>query len=184
MENDGKRRDSPMGYIHDKLDVKMLVLYLMARITEPIGFDTLTELVMRHGVDYFVYAEAVSELVQSSHLQLSEELYSITDRGRSNSSACETSLPVSVRQRCRRDVAQINAILRRRAQVRGETRSNPDGSITARMTLDDDKGNLLTIELLCPSEAQADRFIAAFQARPERIYNDVLSALSTPEKED
>ena len=36
------------GYIHDKLDLKMLELYLLARAAGPIGPDTLAELTMRH----------------------------------------------------------------------------------------------------------------------------------------
>lgn len=169
------------GFIHDKLDIKMLELYLAARLAGPVDFDTLTELVMRHeGVDYFAFAESTAELVESGHLALEEERYVITEKGRSNSAACEGSLPYSVRRRCSRDLAPVNAALRRNAQVRGEKRVNGDGSVVARMTLDDDGGNLLTLELLCPSQAQADRLIESFRAQPERVYNEVLGALAAP----
>ena len=60
-----------------------------------------------------------------------------------------------------------------------------DGSVVARMTLDDDGGNLLTLELLCPSQEQAGRLIDGFKARPEQVYNQILGALlSTGEEED
>lgn len=167
------------GFIHDKLDLKMLELYLLARAAGPIAPDTLTDLVRRHeGVNYFEFTEATAELVKTGHLIQTEEGYLITDKGRTNSAACESSLPYSVRRRCAQDLAPVNAALRRNAQVRGEKNRNPDGSVTARMTLDDDSGNLLTIELLCPSEEQADRLIAGFRAKPEQVYNDVLEALS------
>lgn len=174
-----------VGFIHDKLDVKMLILYLMDRIVAPIEFDTLADLCMRHeGVDYFALAEAVAEMVDSGHLETSEERYSITEKGRVSSHACESSLPVSVRRRCGRDLAPVNAALRRNAQIRGEKRVNADGSVMARMTLDDDGGNLLTIEMLCPSQEQADRLIEGFKAKPERVYNDVLEALTAPAQEE
>jgi len=167
-----------IGFIHDKLDIKMLVLYLLDRAVGPIDFDTLTDLVMRHeGVEYFDFAEALGELVTSGHLVEASEGYTITEKGRVNSAACEGSLPFSVCQRCNLDLAPVNAALRRNAQIRGESRRNGDGSVVARMTLDDDGGNLLTIELLCPSEDQADRLIAGFKAQPERVYNEVLGAL-------
>jgi len=173
------------GFIHDKLDIKMLVLYLASHAAGPLSFDVLTDLVMDHeGVDYFVYAEAVSELVESGHLQMEEDLYAITEKGRANSAACESSLPFSVRRRCGRDLAPVNAALRRNAQVRGEARSNADGSVTAHMVLADDGGELLAIDLLCPSQAQAERLIAGFKAMPERIYNEVLESLSAAEKEE
>lgn len=167
------------GYIHDKLDLKMLELYLLARAAGPIAPDVLTDLVRRHeGVNYFEFTEATAELVNTGHLVRTEEGYLITEKGRTNSAACESSLPYSVRRRCAQDLAPVNAALRRNAQVRGEKLYKEDGSITVRMTLDDDGGNLLTIELLCPTEEQADRLIAGFRAKPEQVYNDVLEALS------
>ncbi len=175
---------SRYGFIHDKLDIKMLVLYLLARAAGPVAPETLTDLVRRHeGVDYFEFTEAAAELVETGHLTLGDEGYSITEKGRINSAACESSLPYSVRHRCSQDLAPVNAALRRNAQVRGEKRVNEDGSVTARMTLDDEGGNLLTIELLCPSEDQAERLIAGFREKPEQVYNEVLEVLSARQEE-
>lgn len=173
------------GYIHDKLDMKMLELYILAQAAGPIAPDALADLVGRHeGVNYFEFAEATAELVETGHLTLSEEGYLITKKGRNNSAACETSLPFSVRRRCDQDLAPINAVLRRNALVRGEKRTNSDGSVTARMILDDDNGNLLSIELLCPSGEQADRLIAGFRSRPEQVYHDVLESLCSGQNEE
>ena len=71
------------GFIHGKLDIKLLILYLMARVAAPIDFATLTDLSLcDDGVDYFLFAEAVPELVDSAHLSREGELYSITEKGR------------------------------------------------------------------------------------------------------
>lgn len=173
------------GFIHDKLDLKMLELYLLAHAAGPIGPDTLADLTMRHeGVEYFDFTEATAELVESGHLAVSEGGYVITEKGRVNSEACESSLPYSVRRRCGQDLAPVNAALRRDAQIRGEKRKNEDGSMVARMTLDDATGNLLTIEILCPDEAQADRLINGFRDKPEQVYNDVLEALTASRSEE
>lgn len=95
------------GFIRDKLDVKVLVLYLAARVAAPIDFATLTDLCMcDEGVDYFMFAQAVSELVESEHLQIEEDFYTITDKGRKNGSVWEESLPFSVRQKCNRNLAR------------------------------------------------------------------------------
>ena len=62
------------GFIHDKLDIKFLILYFMARVAAPIDFPTLTELtVCDDGIGYFEFAEAVSELVESGHLTLEKK---------------------------------------------------------------------------------------------------------------
>jgi hypothetical protein len=90
------------GFIHDKLEIKFLILYITARVIEPIPFDTVWDLAMcDEGVDYFDFAECLSDLVRTEHLTLSADgLYAITDKGLRNSRICESSLPYSVRLRC------------------------------------------------------------------------------------
>lgn len=166
------------GFIRDKLDVKVLALYLTARVAAPIDFATLTDLCLCDvGVDYFMFAQAVSELVESEHLLLEQDLYSITDKGRKNGSVWEESLPFSVRQKCDRNLAQLNAKLRQAAQIRTEVLPREGGGFTIRMILDDNQGNLMTLELYSPTQEQADRQSAAFRAEPERIYRALLSSL-------
>ena len=170
-----------VGFIHDKLDIKLLILYFMSRVAAPVDFATVTGLTLcDDGIDYFLFAEALSELVGTGHLTLEKELYAITDKGRADSTACESSLPFSVKRKCIAQLAKLNGILRRNAQVRAETASRPDGGFTVRMFLDDEGGNLLTLELFCGSQEQADRLAKNFKAEPERIYNEVLTALLSP----
>ena len=171
------------GFIHDKLDIKFLVLYLTARLAGPVDFAALTELTMCDaGVDYFEFAEAVSELVETGHLALEDGRYTITEKGRRDGAACESSLPYSVKRKCNGSLAEINGVLRRDAQIRAEAEARPDGGFTARLSLDDETGNLLSLELFCPSLEQAERLCEAFKARPERIYNDVLESLQEQEE--
>ena len=169
---------SRFGFIRNKLDIKFLILYIMARVASPIDFPTITDLTMcDEGVDYFDFAESVAELVDTGHLTLENDLYAITDKGRQNGAACESSLAYSVRHKCNVNLARVNGVLRRNAQVRTTVIPRKDGSLTARMSLDDEGGNIMTIELLCVNQDQADRLAQGFQAKPERIYNEVLGAL-------
>ena len=55
-----------VGFIHDKLDIKFLILYIMSRVAAPIDMPTLADLTMcDEGVDYFDFAEAAAELVST-----------------------------------------------------------------------------------------------------------------------
>lgn len=84
-----------VGFIHDKLDIKFLILYIMSRVAAPIDMPTLADLTMcDEGVDYFDFAEAAAELVSTEHLLLEDERYSITEKGRKNGAICESSLPI------------------------------------------------------------------------------------------
>ena len=157
---------------------------IMARVAAPVDFTTLAELSFcDNGVTYFDFAEALSELVNTGHLTLSDDRYAITDKGRRNGSVCEDNLPFSVRQRCDRGLSRINAVLRRDAQVRTELLPRTDGSVTLRMILDDEKGNLMTLDVLTVSEEQGARLAERFRAQPEKLYLNILQVLLEEEEE-
>lgn len=173
---------SRLGFIHDKLDIKFLVLYLMARVEGPVDFTTLAELSFcDEGVSYFDFAESVAELVHTEHLTLENDRYAITEKGRRNGAVCENSLAYSVRSKCEKGLARVNAVLRRDAQIRTETLEREDGSSALRLILDDDKGNLMTLEMLTLSEDQAERLAQSFRAQPERLYQNILELLLAEE---
>ena len=47
------------GFIHDKLDIKLLILYFMSRVAAPVDFATVTGLTLcDDGIDYFLFAES------------------------------------------------------------------------------------------------------------------------------
>lgn len=166
------------GFIHDKLDVKLLVLYILSRAAGALERDTLIDLTMvDDGVDYFTFMEVLSELEDTGHLTCEDDRYTITEKGRKNSAVCESSLPYSVKRKCERKLSGVNAALRRDAQVRAEVLSREDGGYTLRLSLDDEDANLLTIELLSPSQEQAERLAESFRKRPEQVYNSVLDVL-------
>ena len=172
------------GCIHDKLDIKFLILYLMERVAGPVDFATLAELTFcDDGVAYFDFAESVAELVDTGHLALENGQYVITDKGRRNGKICESSLAYSVRRKCDRNLAKLNAVLRRNAQVRSEILPREDGSVTLRLILDDDKGNLMTLDLLTVSEEQAGQLADRFRAQPEKLYENILQTLLEAEED-
>ena len=170
------------GYIRDKMDVNVLILYLTARMAAPVDFPTLTDLSMcDEGVNYFLFAQAVSELVESEHLVQKDEQYSITEKGRKNGAAWEESLPPSIRRKCDRNLVSLNIRLRREAQIRAEIspRSNSKG-FTVRFILDDNDGNLMTTELYSPTEEQAAKMAETFRKFPDRVYRAIIDSLQDP----
>lgn len=165
------------GFIHDKLDIKLLVLYIMDHVSAPIDFDTLTDLAMcDSGVDYFQFAEAVSELTGSGHLEQQEDVYAVTDRGRRAGAAGESSLSPIIRQRCDRRLAPLNQALKRKAQVRAQVEEQPLG-FQVSLSMDDDQGSLFSLTLLAPTQADAQRLAERYLAHPDRIYNALLGVL-------
>lgn len=172
------------GFIHDKLDIKFLILYLASRLTGPVDFSTLTDLAMcDDGIIYFDYAEALAELVSTDHLLLENDQYTITEKGLRNGAICESSLPYSVRLKCDRNLTRVNAMLRRNAQVRTEIlpRENENG-FTLRLILDDNTGNLMTLDWFTGSVEQAQILANRFREVPEDVYHGILDVLLPAEQ--
>lgn len=166
------------GFIHGKLDIKLLILYLTSRLAGPVDFSTLTDLAMcDDGVDYFQYAEAVSELVASGHLEQNDELYAITDKGRRNISAGESSLSLVIRKRCDQRLIPLNNAIQRKAQVRAILEERDSGGCAVRLTLDDKDAPIFELSLWAPSLETGQQIADKFRAHPERVYNGILGVL-------
>ena len=167
------------GFIHDKLEIKFLILYIAARVIEPIPFDTVLDLTMcDDAIDYFDFSECLTDLVKTEHLTLSPEgLYAITDKGLRNSQICESSLPYSVRLRCDKNIAVWNRKLRRKSQVRATTERRENGTYTVRLSLDDDVGSVMDLKLMVVREDMAKVLSERFRKDPEKLYSKIMDLL-------
>lgn len=174
-----KRIMARYGFIHDKLEIKFLILYIMSRVTEPVSLSVLTDLTLcDDGIDYFDFAESAAELTETEHLQMTEDsLYAITEKGLKNGKVCESSLPYSVRIKADRRIAALNQRLRRSAAIQTRTIPRENGSYTVALSLNDEVDNILNIELMAASEEHAARLETNFRQNAEQIYNAVLDAL-------
>ena len=128
-------------------------------------------------VNYFEIGSCLDDIARQQLVTVDGDRYTITDKGRRNGEICESSLAFSVRKKCDRNLAKVNAVLRRNAQVRSELLPREDGGVTLRLILDDDKGNLMTLDLLAVSEDQANQLADQFRLHPEALYENILQTL-------
>lgn len=55
-----------VGFIRDKLEIKFLILYIAARVSEPLPLEGMQELTMcDDGIDYFAFSECLADLVKT-----------------------------------------------------------------------------------------------------------------------
>ena len=174
------------GFVHESLDVKVVILYNMARVTAPVDFDTLTDLALCDpGIDFFLYAQAVEQLVDSGHLTRGDDgLYTITDKGRANGGILEGDLSPVVRDRCDKALARVNAALRRSAQVTAQVLEDAPGRCHVELGLSDNAGPLLELRLTVPDPRRGQEMARRFQKHPEDVLNAILACLARePRKE-
>ena len=167
------------GFIRDKLEIKFLILYIAARISEPITLAELQELTMiDNGVNYFSFSECLDDLVSTEHLLLTEDgLYCVTPKGLRNSEICQSSLPYSVRLLADKKLADFNRNLLRRNQVQSMVTTRNNGTYTVQLSLRDDVDSVMELELMVATEEMARDLADRFKKNPEKLYSGILSAL-------
>lgn len=173
------------GFIRGPLDTRLLILYILARTVFPVEEAQLLDIALcDDGVDYFSFIDALSSLKATGHITTDEDgkLF-ITEKGRANGSICEDEVAYSVRLRCDRSLAVLNKELVRQNQVRASIKPHSDGSVTVRMILDDDSGNLMTLDMLAPDQRQGERLAGSFREKAPELYDVILSALLSDHKD-
>ena len=58
-----------LGFIHEKLDIKILILYILNHLPAAVDGQTLSDLVFcDNGIGYFDYSDCLAELVDTAHI--------------------------------------------------------------------------------------------------------------------
>ena len=168
-----------LGFIHDMLDVKVLILFVMARVSYPVNVQQIYELCYQDDcLSYFDVCTAVPEMVKSGHLkELENDNYEITDKGRADGSLTEDSIAFTVKQRADNAVSRFNRQIRRSSFVKTQILPRESGDFSVIMSLDDEVGNLMTLELVAPDQRQAVRLSKLFENKAENVYNLTMAEL-------
>ena len=168
-----------LGFIHDMMDVKILILFVTARSGYPLTCQEVYELCYQDDcVSYFDICTAIPEMVKSGHLkELEGERYEITEKGRETGTLTEDSIAFTVKQRAENAVAKFNRQMRRSSFVRTQVIPRETGDYSVMMSLDDEMGNLMTLELTAPDQRQAVRLSRLFESKAEIIYNLTMAEL-------
>ena len=168
-----------LGFIHDMMDVKVLILYVMARSNYPLTTQEVYELCYQDEcLSYFDVCTAVPEMVKSGHLQeLQGGKFEITEKGREDGELTADSIAFTVKQKAENAVARYNRQIKRSSFVKTQIAPRDNGEYSVVMSLDDEVGNLMTLELMAPDQRQAVRISRVFEKRAEMIYNLTMTTL-------
>ena len=168
-----------LGFIHDMMDVKVLILYVAARASYPMTAQEVYEVCYQDEcLSYFDVCTALPQMVESGHMQKVDEVrYEITEKGRADGQLTEDSIAFTVKQKAEDAVTRFNRQLRRSSFVKSQVIPRDNGDYSVVMSLDDEMGNLMTLELLAPNQRQAIRLGRLFEKKAEVLYNLTMSEL-------
>ena len=174
-----------LGFIHDMMDVKVLILYVTSRSNYPMSVQEIYEVCyVDDCLSYFDVCTAVPEMVKSGHLlAVGEEKYEISPKGKEAGELTADSIAYTVKQKAENAVARFNRQIRRSSFVKTQTVQRDGGEYSVIMSLDDETGTLMTLELVAPNQRQAVRLAKLFEKKAEEIYNLTMTELLDEEDE-
>ena len=166
------------GFIHDMMDVKVLILFVTARSNYPLSVQEIYELCYQDDcLSYFDVCTAIPEMVASGHLEEQGEKYQITEKGRDAGTITEDSVAFTVRQRAEAAVERYNRKLRRSDYIKTQIVPRENEEYSVIMSLSDEVSNLMTLELAAPNRRQAIHLSRVFEERAEFVYKLVIQGL-------
>ena len=167
------------GFIHDMLDVKVLILFVTANALYPLSVQQIYELCYQDDtLSYFDVGVAVPQMVESGHLEEPEEgRFSITEKGREHEAITRDEIAYPVMQRARAAVDRFNRQTMRDSRLHTQILPRESGDYSVILGLDDEKGNMLSVEIMAPTQQLARSMVRTFREEADEIYQMLLAAL-------
>ena len=166
------------GFIHEPMDIKLLILYVLRHLPAEIDAERLGDLVLIDGgINYFDYKDCLAGLVRTAQVEETEDGYRVTAKGARNCEALEDSLPYSVRVKAERTMTPVIAEMRRSEMILANHETGEQG-VTVYLAVSDGVGTIFDLKILAADEAQAKRIEKNFKRGAEEFYHRFVAELS------
>ncbi len=168
------------GFIQNEMDLKILILFILSRLPEPVSREELTDvtLLCDGAIGYFDFSECLADLQRTGHIRVEEGCYAVTGKGRENGEATASGLPYSVRVRAEKAASRLSEHLRRNALIKTSREMRVRGGFTVKLSLSDGVGPLISLELLAGDAKQSQAIEANFRKNAEELYLEIVALLT------
>lgn len=167
-----------LGFLNDKLDIKLLILFVLRRLPAEIDIERLADLILIDGgVGYFDYKECLSELISTAQIEEEDNHVRITAKGSRNGEILETDLPFSVRVKAEKTLAPVADEMRRSSMILANHEKGESG-VTVYLAVSDGIGTIFDLKILASDEEQAKKIEKNFRKDAEGFYARFIQELS------
>lgn len=166
------------GFLHDYIDVKILILYILNQMKEPVPAEEVYDLAFHDdSLSYFDVIEGLPDLVGTGHLVEQSGGYVITEKGRETVELLAENLAFPVRYETKKAIEKYRKEKLRDSYVHMDTLVHEDGKYTVLMTMADEAGLLMKIEVPAPDAAQAAALSKRIKEQSEALYQGFMTTL-------
>lgn len=159
-------------------EIRILLCYLLASVTEPVTRQQLEDVLLGEELaNYFAMAESLAQIVEQGLVVEKNNLYSITDSGRTVANTLADELPRTVRDAAVNGVVRAQQFAARAAAYHSQVRDIENGHIVT-CSIGDENEPLFRMEIYMPDELTAQQVRTKFIEGGDQVYKLVLAALT------
>ena len=175
-----------IGGLYNRSDIKVLLCYILKCVDYPTCKASIDRFLLENElVNYYEGSNALSELVQAGHIEVTTEegleYYNITESGKFIARELDSHIPYSVRQLVVREAMHIALTERRKKGVKAEILPHGSGQDVV-MRIFHGEDEVFKLSFYCADSLQANMICERFEADPAAVYKTVIDAL-TEDKE-
>ncbi|MGN1113797.1 MAG: DUF4364 family protein [Oscillospiraceae bacterium] len=162
----------------DVYEVKILLAYFLYQIEQPVTPAQLLEIATGENiVNYFLYSQAVTEMLENETIVLSEiegiEYYVLTEKGKNGAVSFKKLVKKSVRDRIYAAGLRFFTKLRNSQNIEFNVRQLDKG-YSVQCICKDGNINLMDITLFAPDKEQAEYIKSKISINPSDFYSNVI----------
>lgn len=180
MENDFSNLNITPAVLNptDVYEVKILLAYFLFQMDRPVTPNQLTEIATGDGiVNYFLYSEAVSEMLSNGTIALVEEegtsYYKLTEKGKEGAQSFKRLVSKSVRDRIYAAGLRFFAKLKAQRDLQFDIKECGKGYSVQCVCMDNGI-TLMDLTLFAPDKEQAEYIKSKILMNPTDFYCKVM----------
>ncbi len=181
MEKNASGAGVARGGLFSTAEIKILICYILSAIDEPVPVDMLANVLHYEGLaNAFEVSDAVVSLAVSGQIAAtdqSEQIYQITESGKSTATNLKSSLSSVVKERAYLAVMKMFAKFKNAKDNLFEITRENGATYLSCSALDGGKP-FLTVKMLITDEDQGSYIREKFLENPSKIYSKIIEMLT------
>jgi predicted transcriptional regulator len=162
---------------------KLLMLYVLKTINEPISNTQLTEIILENNfINYFTFQQYLAELEQSKFVEYQEvndkKLLALTEKGDNVLSLFQARISPSQTSLVDNYIKEKIGLIKKELTIHADyTLGVGDDNFIVDLKAIEDKSLLMELKLSVPTKKQASLICNKWKENPSEIYTNVIKLL-------